>query len=524
MPGNEFEKQVQQKMDELNFVPSDAVWHEVEKQIAPRKKRRLLVWLPVLVLLLGGAMWMFNTARSDAPNKHETISKTGSNTPAAAEKNKNAAGSPATAPTPNNAKDAADEKAVAKKQQQLPGQPLSNTSAVNEEQPAHKKTNTNGTTKKYSETDDRRTAGLSKNSPGTNTNVALSTTIVRNNISIVKNTRPLKQRPAADNALLEKPAIDNNVASGKIKKEGGAGIDTIAAETVAVAAPPIVTAQMPDTAAAQQRVQPNTAAAEKPKTLQPADSVHAIAKNKKASNHKKLEWGINIQAGRSSISQGVTSLFKSAPAYDVNSTAFANSPNNATGSPSGGLNSGSTGAPPSDVHAGFAYALGGFIALPAGKQLTFTAGLNYAYSSTRITVGGKVYNANQTVSMYNTGSATNYTNQFHFIELPLTLQKQWGKSSRFSTEGGFALSVLAGSSVLLYDASQNKYVAEKSYINKIQANLLAGVSYRLFPARRSIEIGPRVSYGLANMFKKDLYGSTHLFFAGVQAKIFLSKK
>ena len=31
MPGNEFEKQVQQKMNELHFVPSDAVWQEVEK-------------------------------------------------------------------------------------------------------------------------------------------------------------------------------------------------------------------------------------------------------------------------------------------------------------------------------------------------------------------------------------------------------------------------------------------------------------------------------------------------------------
>ena len=50
MPENDFEKQVQQKMDELQFVPSDAVWHEVEKQIDGRKKRRLYFYGCLLFL------------------------------------------------------------------------------------------------------------------------------------------------------------------------------------------------------------------------------------------------------------------------------------------------------------------------------------------------------------------------------------------------------------------------------------------------------------------------------------------
>lgn len=56
---NEFEKQVQQKMEELKLVPSDPVWQKVEMQIRRKKdRRRLIFWIPLLVALLGGGLWM----------------------------------------------------------------------------------------------------------------------------------------------------------------------------------------------------------------------------------------------------------------------------------------------------------------------------------------------------------------------------------------------------------------------------------------------------------------------------------
>src|SRR6266498_2919518 len=55
---NEFEKQVQQKMEELKLVPSEPVWQKVEMQIRKKKdRRRLIFWIPFLVLLLGGGLW-----------------------------------------------------------------------------------------------------------------------------------------------------------------------------------------------------------------------------------------------------------------------------------------------------------------------------------------------------------------------------------------------------------------------------------------------------------------------------------
>ena len=57
MQENEFEKQLQQKMEELKITPSDAVWQKIEPQIRKEKRRRwLLIFLPVMLigLLYGG--------------------------------------------------------------------------------------------------------------------------------------------------------------------------------------------------------------------------------------------------------------------------------------------------------------------------------------------------------------------------------------------------------------------------------------------------------------------------------------
>src|SRR5688572_16358608 len=68
MPVNEFEKQVQQKLNELQLRPTPAVWTEVEKQIRKEKKRRRIIifWWLLPVLLTGGiATWYFTNNQGD---------------------------------------------------------------------------------------------------------------------------------------------------------------------------------------------------------------------------------------------------------------------------------------------------------------------------------------------------------------------------------------------------------------------------------------------------------------------------
>jgi hypothetical protein len=62
---NDFEKQVQQKMEELDFAPSEPVWTNIEKEIRKKDKRRYFIWLPVLLLLAGGGLyWNYSMKKS----------------------------------------------------------------------------------------------------------------------------------------------------------------------------------------------------------------------------------------------------------------------------------------------------------------------------------------------------------------------------------------------------------------------------------------------------------------------------
>src|SRR3954467_131243 len=62
----DFEKKVQQKMQELRFHPSDKVWKGVEAGISKEKRRRpLAVWLLIGTALLGGAYYFITNSTSN---------------------------------------------------------------------------------------------------------------------------------------------------------------------------------------------------------------------------------------------------------------------------------------------------------------------------------------------------------------------------------------------------------------------------------------------------------------------------
>ena len=76
MQENEFEKRVQQKMDELKIAPSDAVWQKIEPQIRKEKRRRwLLIFLPVMFIgLLYGGYVLLNSNDPDT-KRHQQVTK-----------------------------------------------------------------------------------------------------------------------------------------------------------------------------------------------------------------------------------------------------------------------------------------------------------------------------------------------------------------------------------------------------------------------------------------------------------------
>lgn len=62
MEENKFEKQVQQKMNELQIQPSEAVWKKIELQIEKKKERKwgLIILFLCSVIILSGGYWLWN--------------------------------------------------------------------------------------------------------------------------------------------------------------------------------------------------------------------------------------------------------------------------------------------------------------------------------------------------------------------------------------------------------------------------------------------------------------------------------
>ena len=95
MPVNDFEKQVQQKMEELQLRPSAEVWTEVEKQIRKdKRKRRVFFWWLLPVIITGGlAAWWLLPSKDKSTG---SISTTNTITPKEISTGKNASTSPIT--------------------------------------------------------------------------------------------------------------------------------------------------------------------------------------------------------------------------------------------------------------------------------------------------------------------------------------------------------------------------------------------------------------------------------------------
>jgi Outer membrane protein beta-barrel domain len=511
MPENNFEKQVQQKMNELHFVPSAVVWQEVEKQISERKRRRVLfIWLPFLVLMLGGAFFLYYSNTGKQINK------------------KDFAGEKKSSPV--------IEKITQKDPVPASGLAKNGTSKINIDTIATAYKNVVKETAIADNNDKAQTIAAGKNIQHNRNplqeehltdrlHVVTGSDYNEGNADVNKNNNKrgghflyeTKTLKADRKKNSHKPHTTKSVVTedgivvtntDESKTENNKKENVVAPDSKAVSNLP-----EKDTAAAN-----NNLAATKDENKDSAintkkqDSAAIAAKNKVAGKKKKIEWGINVNAGVSNISQSFSRLLSNTPAFDLNYLS----------SPTAGTNNSSP-AGSSGVKPGFGFAAGIFISKSLGKNVSLLAGLNYNYLSTSLTTGGKI-DTGVSVGQYRPGSTATYTNRFHFIEVPVMIEKQLGSLSRFSIEAGVAFSLLAGSNALQYDGQKNIYYVDNSYINKAQWSLQAGFNYRLLQKKIKLEIGPQFNYGINKFFKKELYGSRHLFFAGVSTRIFLGKK
>ena len=437
MPDNHFESNVKQKLDELNFSPSEAIWQKVEEQIKKdNDRRRLLIWLPLLGLLLGWGIWFF------LPGKSILNTANQSNVSLNAEKNK--------------LKIPSGQSALLKKKSPV---------AAKIEKLIEQKTFPN--------------AVATKN-PG----------VELKHRGNAKAGKKIPHYQSAENRNGHQPPKTATITSD----------DKINSNQSPVATDSTV----------QEKSIPSKWAT--------ADSM-AIPERKKITNDKKnkMQWGISAGAGLSSIPMNFN---------HENALNYSTTPSSLTG----------YSTIPSQKQS-LSFHLGFLMEKLVNKTTAIFTGIQYSYSGVKTERGNLVnqpfpinagtYTAANIYAYYaptSTGNY-NYTNHYHFIEIPLGMEKKLGNKSRFSLNAGISVAWLVSTNALQYDPHTGIYYQDNSYFKKTQINIFGGIQYRLLQKEKySLKLGPQVQYGLTRLLNNKSPYTEHLFYGGLKLVLISNRK
>jgi len=172
------------------------------------------------------------------------------------------------------------------------------------------------------------------------------------------------------------------------------------------------------------------------------------------------------------------------------------------------------------------------------KRISFSAGIYYHYYSAKIRTGdfvdssALVYSApasgqrSVVNGYYRNGNGHGYTNNYHFVELPVTVNFQLNKSRKMPViwEAGMSLSYLVGSNALQFDPYRNVYFENNQLINKTQLNGVTAIMVGFHLGYNELQLGPELRYGLTGLLKSGESYSQHLFSYGLRLSFIPGKK
>lgn len=249
-------------------------------------------------------------------------------------------------------------------------------------------------------------------------------------------------------------------------------------------------------------------------------------KEKEAKPAKPSKWQLAfaVQGGISGISENFISFGANADML------YYASP---TASIGGGF--GNAAIPPSSKPSpNAAFSAGIDVKRRLSKRLSVVSGMHYAYYSTSMKVGSTVYRdtligrfdatAFRTESFYrNDGYKKGYTNQFHFIQIPVGLEFNLTKKLPLNIQTGVKFEQLLSSNALFYNQSAGVYVNDKQMLTKTTVNVFGGFSYHFRSQKAfSFAVGPKVQYSITNL-SKNKSNSQHLYFMGISTQMFFKK-
>ena len=577
MSDHDFEKRVKQKMDELRFSPSDAVWTGVARELRKERPSRRWLWLSVLIITLGSAGYFtFNNYYKPANSiSQNTPDDTNDNTPGKEENPglKN--------PVPGEAKSSDDNSSIDKStlDKSLVDQSSIDKSAI-AESPITKSSKekslpvisveqkTAARNIPVSKTQTKKDGLSDKISTSQDNGVVNS--VVDNNKSDRENpgTKPSQKYKAQpkqksltnlDRSVPEKQSIVNNKLNRKEISESGSKVKYPSSEGIATG--PVKSmektgkdVELSDTTTAvvqgetrmddpaQNEVNKTSVAGTDPgntkkliaSAINEIDSASLVTTvpQKSSKKNRSWDWGFTATGGISNLTDDfLPNVLKSTSVADANPQ---NMPANSyVGAPS------TLGVPPpaaSTVKAGPYFSVGGFVRKKLSKRFSVSAGIQYSQFNNTINVGYRVdssrlvNNGNQVMNVsryYRADQSSKFSNRYYFLDLPLSLHTQLNRSVTLPVFWNldFHVSQMLGSDALVYDSGTGVYYKDKSIYHKTQFRIGTGFSLGIFSKRKTpLWIGPSIKYNATKLFNKDVAGEKHLLSAGLDVKLFINKK
>ncbi len=515
MQENNFEKRVQQQMEELRFRPSDAVWEKVEEEIRKKKKRRVVFFIFLLagLSLLGySGYFLFNKSNPNLVEQNSTLTnKEESDKSNQSENSKKGINK-------EKEKVAESEKQQVVEESQVPS--VAEKEIVIKEKAGSIKTpdivlNDKQTTKQDVASLERQEKEKKIVKPAVSKNLSVK----------AKNT---KEKYIADRIAKDPVQSTDKL---KVQKEDSA-IPVISQADIsqpdAVGKTLVEDKQLSDADKITETKKDSIAQDASVKKEEVAAT--ATPKKKQA---PKINWGFELSYGISANREDAFSFFDGQKSMDV---AY-NAPQSSPGIPINSQQS-TVFYSPSSIEPGAAFRAGLVGEMKISRKSSVSSGLRYAYFSNSIKVGAYKDTAvsftnsfsqdvNARGPIYRGVQQKEYTNRFHFIQLPLQYHLQLNKGNKVPIlwNIGTTVGYLISTNGLVYDTAANGiYYHDKKAFNKFNWNLNTGFSFKLGnKSKLQWSLGPEISLGM-NKLTKDNTRKQYLLYGGITGRIIFTKK
>lgn len=467
MQKNDFEKQVQQQLEDFSIPPGDAVWQKVSERIGKNdKRRRLALWLFAAILVLGGGSTFLLLNNIGDIKTTENIRSNNSNQPE--RQNQNATND-----------DARQDEVVTN---QKPEKVLA----------------------------DRKVNDAVENK------IAKRQTPLKNvatNRDFPKPSGVTKSQASLIN-LPRKSASTAPTKSGEIISDNAASQENSTISQNKVDDPDVLSSSHPSDSLPKENIQ-SLAHPSTPSNLQPT--------KKPMVSKKQWQLGLMIVAGASDNS--TSRLLPGTRSADL---AFSNNPSPIQSSqPSLNYNqrynytsSFSYGAgaflrKEISKHASIQVGLG-------YQQMAANLATGARVDSIRIFYDSVLQKTTSVASFFRGGENSQYKNRYHLLQVPLNFLYRINSNpdKPLNISAGFTAGLLIGSNALYLNDRSRIYYRENNQFNRLVFGAQAGLSFTVYnSASHRLQLEPLAQYQISNLTKPVVNSNEHLLFLGLKGNL-----